>query len=243
MVEFFKKKNIVRILATDIDYIEQKILTPYKNARPQWFKDTPLIAPKNEITPGHEINYKTFKGCGGIYEYLDDTFLLKWWADININYDDNMYDYHCSLGGKGFTDEKAGSHFESYKYYDHVPTKAFDKIVTKTSVKLQVPYFIETNVDNRMMLLNPFYEYNRDWEVVPGMYNAKLVPQLNVMIEPYSKEIKLDRGTGAMQLFFPDADDVIIEMATPKEIDNFNSAMNRILKYRTNRYRRVQKNG
>tara|TARA_R100000773_G_C4213686_1_gene112693 strand:- start:387 stop:1112 length:726 start_codon:yes stop_codon:yes gene_type:complete len=238
----FKKKNIVYIFADEQFLLDHKVVEPYKNCRPSWFKDIPLHAPKNEITPGHEINYKTFKGCGGIYEFLDDTFLLKWWADININYDINKYDYDVSISTHGAVDTNAGSHFESYKYYDYVPSKALEKIVTLTAVKLKAPFFISSDVSNRMMLLNPFYEYQRAYEVVPGMYDCKYVPQLNVMIEPYERNLKLLNGDGAMQLFFPDADDVKIEVASQKQKDEYNQKMTKLLSYKKNRYIRVQKN-
>jgi hypothetical protein len=69
----------------------------------------------------------------------------------------------------------------------------------------------------RVLITDPFYNYNPQYRIVPGVVDPYLVNDVNIIMEPLQKKIDIKRGDPALVMFSLDGLDIKTRVATIKD--------------------------
>jgi hypothetical protein len=162
---FFKNK--IEIFSNDIpiNLIKNYILTYPKNL-PVYFKNIPKPCPFGEI--------RNIKSCSGFINYYRRSIVFNSPCDILIKIDKENKKIICRFGEGFLNNDKRLTIHSDNQFLDYLPNKKYFKII-----KLIFGIHIKTNIP--LIVNNPWYSMN-DFDIVPGILNAKDPLELNVFI-------------------------------------------------------------
>ena len=208
---FKQKKNDIDIVFNNkVQLTDNEVLT---QAAPEWFKHMP-----HNSQPGINqrfLNGKTAKTCPGVWDYFNNTYMLRWWTDISITVDGPNIEINPEEGEHTFVKVNG---FSPDKYGDYVPDMKH-----KTLLKFHAPFAMVSKQHSRLLCEDSYYAYNKDYRVVPGIVDPYYSNQVIVMLELYNDNIQITKGDPAM-LFVPlDNQKINNRLVTTDDLQHINN--------------------
>jgi hypothetical protein len=181
----FKKKNekpIVSFVTTnaglsDIDEVRPK---PTSSFIPQWWKDIDLPEP---------FTYETnVKNCPSFPDYFSQGYIMPMWSDTIINFDHKLeqWDARTGVSGQSFLWEHHGHH----QFLEHMDASIHGSSV-KYVLKPVCPWQIITPPGYSILQLPVFYNFNKDWTVLPGIIHTDIFHEINQQFLFHSEKEKI----------------------------------------------------
>lgn len=182
------KKNIDFISMVDgLETLEDCKPRPAKNYIPNWFKNIP-----NNI-PG------TVKTCPSFPDYFSLGYVLPMWMDsvLNYNKETNVWNSLSSPKMPGWEIH------QNHQLIDHV-TPYFNGSKSDFVFKAVCPWRIITPPGWSVLQLPIFYNFNKDWTILPGVIDTDIHHEINqqVLYHGNGEDIAINRGE-AFALYIP----------------------------------------
>ena len=166
-----------------LDSIEECRPKPAKHFIPQWFKDIPPSS--NELMP-------TVRNCPSFTDYFSMGYILPMWSDFKLNYQEETNNW--SWDGPT-TEFKMTSH-DNGQFIDYVqPT--FNGVEGQFVFKAVSPWRIITPKGWSVLQLPLFYNFNKEFSVLPGVIDTDIHTHINqqILYHGNGKTIDIKRGT------------------------------------------------
>jgi len=184
---FFKNKLEIWSNRIPIDFLKQFICI-YPNNLPDYFKNIPKTYP---FRVGRNFNIRT---CSGFINFFRRSVVLKSPFDISLEIIDNKI--YCEFGSGSYSNEN-NLQIHSQEQFLKWVNKDIYKIISKFIFGI----YIKSN--NPILVTNPWWAMN-DFEIIPGILNAKNPLELNLFL-PIKKDtfrITIKQGTPLCMLHF-----------------------------------------
>tara|TARA_R100000388_G_scaffold89413_1_gene70167 strand:+ start:666 stop:1370 length:705 start_codon:yes stop_codon:yes gene_type:complete len=205
---FPKQRNNLRLVTNNNFILEHYPIEKYIKHIPKWFKEIPIFQNESYFAP------KTAKACEGFTDYFSQSYLVRWNSDLIIDVIDRQkFEYYPDTVNENTYDYI--SWFSNEMYGDYAPAK--DKRTLDTIIKIETHWQFVADKDSRVLFLSPYFEYNDEVKVVQGIVNAKYFPRVNVLLELYTKQYKIERGAPACLLIPLDNQKIEVDMMNDKD--------------------------
>ena len=162
---FFKNKIEISSNDIPINLVKDYILTYPKNL-PIYFKNIPRSCPFG--------NMRNIKSCSGFINYYTRSIAFNSPCDISIKIDKDNSQFIARFGDGFLNNDKRLEVHNDNQFLKFLPNKKYFKII-----KLRFDIFIKTDIP--LIISNPWWSMN-DFDVVPGILNAKTPVELNVFL-------------------------------------------------------------
>jgi len=207
----FKRNKTVKLVSSNKFLVEEFPIEKYSKQPPEWFKD--IHVNLQEYTQDTEFK-STVKACAGIWDFLKNAYIIRWNFDLEIDvYKDETFNY-SKINNDML---KRVTWFNKELYSMHTPIA--DNKLTLNTIKLELDWAITSQQRGKVLFTEPFFDYNRDYRIIPGIVEPKFVNDVNVIIEPMKEVIKIKRGDPAIALIPLDNQKIITAVSTQKELD------------------------
>lgn len=204
-------KNIVKFVTDNKYLLEEYPLEKYSKNPPQWFKD--LHVNLHKYSNNTEFS-TTAKGCSGIWDFFKKAYILRYNFDLEITVNKNETFDYTKVNNDML---ERITWFSKELYSMHTPIG--DNYLTKNTIKLETNWKVTSKGKGSLLFTEPFFDYNRDYRIIPGIVQPKYVSAVNVIIEPLKEKIKIKRGEPALAIIPLDNQKVISSLATKKDIE------------------------
>jgi hypothetical protein len=182
-------------LVTDIkglNEVEEALPKPASHFVPNWWKKTPTVLAEPHIDSFTHGNVKT---CPSFPDYFSKGFIVPMWVDSILLFDtdkDGNDFWRWTTSNSSFTWE---THSKE-QYLNHSPHLYFGK-KAHFVFKTKFPWYVFTSPGYSLYQLPPFFHFNEDFSVVPGVRDTDVYHEMNIqiVIHSKSKEIFIPRGT------------------------------------------------
>lgn len=210
----YRHSSNLAVVSNNKYLIEEFPLEKYSKHIPDWYKNI-----KVDLS-NYDKNFKkgeqhTAKSCAGIWDYFKTGYILRFNFDLNIDIkDDHNFDYLPETNSQTFD----MSWFNPEMYGNHTPSKS----ASNTTIKLNTLYKIVSNKSTKVLITDPFYNYNMQYRIVPGIVDPYYVNDVNIIMEPLKKKIQIKRGDPALIMFSLDGLPINTRVASNKDNDIIN---------------------
>ena len=210
----YRHSSNLAVVSNNKYLIEEFPLEKYSKHIPDWYKNI-----KVDLS-NYDKNFKkgeqhTAKSCAGIWDYFKTGYILRFNFDLNIDIkDDHNFDYLPETNSQTFD----MSWFNPEMYGNHTPSKS----ASNTTIKLNTLYKIVSNKSTKVLITDPFYNYNMQYRIVPGIVDPYYVNDVNIIMEPLKKKIQIKRGDPALIMFSLDGLPINTRVASNKDNDRIN---------------------
>ena len=180
-----EEKPFIKFVCTipGFETIEEIQPKPAKKFLPDWWKDLPTF---------YENTY-TAKVCPSMGDYFSSGYVLPMWADASLicSKEDNSWRIQTS----GYPFKKPGIH-DGNQLINHTDV-SFGGKESDMIFKLHSPWQIITSPGYSVMQLPMFYNFNKDFTVLPGIIDTDIYHEINnqLLYHGNGKEILIKRGT------------------------------------------------
>ena len=162
---------------------------PAKNYIPEWWKNTPTLAPN--IERGGTEEEKTVKICPVVQDWFLQGYVIPMWCDLHVEIKENG-EFKISTSADRFN--KMSGFMSNSAYISWLPKQQKKDAVAV--LRIDCPWRMKTPVGYSSYQFPMWYHFNPDFEVPPGPvwsdeYNL-INPQ--IILKHYG-EIKIKRGT------------------------------------------------
>jgi hypothetical protein len=159
--------------------IEELKPKPAKTYIPQWFKDMPY-------TQG------SAKHCPALPEYFSQGYIIPMWTDLTLFFNSTSKEWSWKTASSVF---EVDYHSDS-NLIEHVDA-TFLGNPTEFVFKLLCPWNIITKKGYSVYQLPVFYEFNKDFSVLPGIIRTDIHPEINqqLLLHTADTEVTIKRGT------------------------------------------------
>lgn len=170
-----------------LDLLEDCLPKPAKNYIPDWFKNFPISENANA------------RNCPAFPDYFSLGYILPMWMDSMLHYDPNTDNWTAKSSGAMPTWKTHSND----QFLDHV-----DASVNGSKVdfvfKAHCPWRIITPPGWSVLQLPLFYNFDKDWSVLPGVIDTDIHHEINqqVVYTGNGKEVEIKRGE-AFVLYVP----------------------------------------
>ena len=162
-------KEIIFISKVDgLDTVQE--LLPYKSKlyKPSWYKKVPrLFEGQKTFMPGGPV-----KRCPSYKDWFGSGYIVPNWCEAMLQNDGINWEWNTSL--KDFQWEI----HDNKQYVDFLPKDAGVNAVYKAIC----PWKIVTPKGWSVMQLPLYYDYNNDWEVLPGIIHTDTHHEVNPQV-------------------------------------------------------------
>ena len=177
-------------MADGLESIEECIPKPAKNFIPQWFKDIPPRVPN------------TVKFCPSFTDYFSMGYVLPMWTDVRLSFNrvsEDQTEWSWNTPSQNFTVE---AHTDG-QFTDYVKP-SFLGIDGEIIFKANCPWRIITPKGWSVLQLPLFYNFNKEFSVLPGIIDTDIHHEINqqILYHGNKKEIEIKRGT-PLALYVP----------------------------------------
>lgn len=159
----FNKKPFIKFINITSDLDDCKPI-PSKKALPAWWRDIPLT----------HNGVPTIKNCPSFPDYFASGYIVPMWMDITATPQES----DSFLFSNRFAPFPAWDVHPKEQFVDHVPAYVGNRKVTHT-LKINCPWHVITSPGYSVMQIPLFYEFNRDWTVLPGIIDTDIHHQVN----------------------------------------------------------------
>ena len=227
----FNKKPFIKFINMSSDLDDCKPIDS-KKFIPSWWKNLPLT--HNGIP--------TIKNCPSFPDYFGSGYIVPMWLDVTATPQEN----DSFLFSKKFAPFPGWDVHPGEQFVEHVPAYVGDRKVTHT-LKINCPWHIITSPGYSVMQIPLFYEFNRNWTVLPGIIDTDTHHQINqqVMIHSNLEPIEFKKGQ-PLALYVPfkrQSYSLESRDATNSDIEYFEKKEEELQKFRKggNAYRKLQR--
>lgn len=174
----------------DIEWARPK---PAKSFIPPWFKSLPASVQ----TPNGVVN--TARHCPALPDYFSQGYIIPMWMDSELIYNTDSQTF--------FTNSSAGfpqwGFHPNPQFLDHVDTSSFG-IKTDFVFKANSPWMAITEPGWSVLQLPIFYNFNKNWTVLPGVIDTDIHHELNqqVLFHGNNERVTINAGE-AFALYIP----------------------------------------
>lgn len=204
-------KKIAKFVTNNKFLLEEYPIQKYSKNPPSWFKDVHVNLQEYTKETKHK---STVKACSGIWDFFKNVYILRWNFDLEIDINkDETFNY-----GEINNDMlKRVTWFQKELYSMHTPIA--DDHLTKNTIKLEMNWDVVSSQNGKLLFTEPFFDYNRDYRIIPGIVEPKYVPSVNVIIEPLKNKIIIKRGDPALAIIPLDNQKIISSLINKKDAD------------------------
>ena len=103
-------------------------------------------------------------------------------------------------------------------------TPIADDDLTKNTIKLETNWDVVSSQNGKLLFTEPFFDYNRDYRIIPGVIEPKYVHAVNVIIEPLKDKIIIKRGEPALAVIPLDNQKIVSSLINRKDNDMIEKA-------------------
>ena len=206
----FKNKIEIYSEKIPINFLKNFICKYPKNL-PVYFKNIPRVYP---FSISHNFNIRT---CSGFINFFKRSIVLKSPFDIVVEIKDD--EIFCNFGSGSYNTEnnlRVHSQDQFLKYVDKNKYRVITKFILGIFLKCKTP----------ILVTNPWWSMN-DFEIIPGILNAKTPIELNLFI-PFKKDqskIIIKQNTPLCMLHFESQKDIKLifkdEKINPRNYNGF----------------------
>jgi hypothetical protein len=176
-----------------LSQIDECVPKPMNKAIPHWWKDTEYN--NNHITTDMN-DFGNVKHCPSFSDYFSTGYYLPMWADSIISYNRKTEMWSWKTSDKSFV-------------WDYHPTKQFVDIAHPTVYAVEgyavfkavSPWSVFTPKGYSLLQFPLFYNFNKDFTVLPGVIatDARHTLNIQILIHSDKEEIFIERGTPLAQ--------------------------------------------
>jgi hypothetical protein len=172
--------------------LDDALPKPASKFIPDWWRSTPAL-PTQAFVDGTVVG--NVKICPSFPDYFSKGFIIPMWTDsiLFVDTDEEGRDIWRWRTSSGLFSWQ--SH-DKYQYLQDVPHTYFGK-ESYFVFKTRVPWFVFTPEGYSLYQLPPFFHFNEDFSVIPGVRDTDIYHEMNVQLVIHSKkkEIFIPRGT------------------------------------------------
>jgi hypothetical protein len=170
-----------------LESLEDCIPKPAKHYIPEWFKNFPISENAN------------IRNCPSFPDYFSLGYIVPMWMDSVLYYDSNTDNW---LTKSPSIMPRWEAHTNN-QFLDHVDAYANGSNVNFV-FKAVCPWMIITPPGWSVLQLPIFYNFNKDWSVLPGVIDTDIHHEINqqVLYTGNAKEVEIKRGE-AFVLYVP----------------------------------------
>ena len=205
-----KKKKIVKLISNNKFLVDEFPVEKYSKNPPKWFKDIHV-----NLSEYADINdwQTTAKGCAGIWDFLKSAYIIRWNFDLKFNiHETETYEYYPR---KNKNMVKDITFFSPPMYSIHTPVA--DNKLTLNTIKIDLNWFITSQTKGKVLMTDPFFNYNKEYKIISGVVEPKYSNGVNVIIEPSSPVINIKRGDPALAVIPLDGQKLVTEYGNSKD--------------------------
>lgn len=174
-----------------LNEIEEALPKPASKFIPDWWKTTPAFPTQAFIEGRIAGNVKV---CPSFPDYFSKGFIVPMWTDsiLQVDTDEEGKDiWRWRTSSNLFS----WQNHEKYQYLEDVPHTYFGK-ESYFVFKTRVPWFVFTPSGYSLYQLPPFFHFNEDFSVIPGVRDTDIYHEMNIQLVIHSKkkEIFIPRG-------------------------------------------------
>lgn len=206
----YKNKKIVKLISNNKFLVDEFTVTKYSKNPPKWFKDIHVNLSKYD---NNNTFKTTAKSCPGIWDFFKTAYIIRWNFDLKLNINnDGTYNYYPNKNNNMVKDI---TFFAPSMYSMHTPIA--ENELTINTIKIDLNWFITSQTKGKVLITDPFFNYNKDFRIIPGVVEPKYSNGVNVIIEPSSPIINIKRGDPALAIIPLDNQKIITEYGQPKD--------------------------
>lgn len=196
---FGKVLNKVKKIEFFTEYPELLEYQPRSATRfiPDWFKS---MAASHDVQPNQRFPFgidkklalsninATVKRCPGILSYLSEGYIIPLWSDYVVqSRGEQLFAFGSNAAGQ------IGMHSKDM-HFDKMPRpEGFHK----DALKFVNPWKVITPPGWSILLCEPFYHFNDNYQILPGVIDSDSYHHIhvNTLFKASGKDVKLNMGT------------------------------------------------
>jgi hypothetical protein len=144
---------------------------PLSKVLPDWWSKFN----SKELGPGASI-----KDCPSFAHMFSSAYVVPMWVDVAINVNENK-EVSVDVADKAFT----WKHHFNYQFLDQAPQNIKDNV--SIILKPDCPWHVKTPKGYSLYQTGSFYHFNENFDIMPGIINTDLHPEINQQLLISSK--------------------------------------------------------
>ena len=186
-MEIFKKQKIVKLITNNKFLLDEYPVQKYSKEIPLWFKD--IHVNLHKYTQNTKFKH-TVKACSGIWDFFKNVYIIRWNFDLEIDvFKDETFSYSPDLNNNML---RKITWFNKELYAQHTPISK-SKLSLNT-IKLELNWYITSLQKGKVLFMEPFFDYQRDYRIIPGIVEPKYVNDVNDVrnYQKYSRQSRTE---------------------------------------------------
>ena len=174
---------------------------------PQWFKGVKTTT--DDLSPA------TIRTCPGFIDYFKQGYVVSLWCDLRVNIQNKggKLSYDLNTTEPRYTFSVHGHQ----QFLQHVPEHVSKK--TKLILKLDSPWKIVTPKGYSVLQLPMYYNYNENFEVLPGVIHTDVYHTINQQMCIFREgEFIIKKGTPLATYIPYKREELTLEMTNDEKI-------------------------
>lgn len=178
---------------TIIDGVERFApVQPAKNFIPKWFKQCPSKFTDDIAVKG------TVKSCPAMHDWFNLGFVIPMWCDSILSCNRHEveaqggspddWEWNWKVSGSAYTWAVHGNQ----QFLDYAPS--WVNQTTSHMFKAECPWRCKTPKGYSLIQFPMFWEFNRDWTVIPGIIDTDIHHELNQQVMIHKEQVTIKRG-------------------------------------------------
>jgi hypothetical protein len=185
------KNNNIKIVSTfpGLESIEECKPRPAKSFIPSWWKSLPV--------PEKFDNFPNIRMCPSFPDYFSQGFIIPMWSDSLLHYQSETDELFWKTG---LNNDLGWSMHPKKQLLDHmVPEPLGSECVA--IIKAQCPWRVITPKGYSVLQLPVFFDFNKDFSIVPGIIDTDVHHEVNpqIMLHTKDKDVFIERGSAFVQ--------------------------------------------
>jgi hypothetical protein len=166
---------------------------PAKHYAPSWFKSMPA-----SVIANNETVY-TIKNCPALPDYFSQGYVMPMWMDSELSYNKENHEFSAK-SSPSF--DKWAFHGDA-QFLDHVDASNLG-FKSEFIFKASCPWNAITEPGWSVLQLPIFYNFNKNWTILPGVIDTDICHELNQQVLFYGNKEKVVIEAGeAFVLYVP----------------------------------------
>jgi hypothetical protein len=182
--------NIIKFVTSvhGLDQINECIPKPAKAYIPEWFKSIPAQIPG------------TVKQCPSFPDYFSMGYVVPMWMDTILKYDSINSEWKVDQAAENLPRWSAHGNNQFLDFVD----PSFNGLPSQFVFKTACPWFIITPPGWSVLQLPLFYNFNKDYSVLPGIIDTDIHHEINqqVLYHGNGEDVMIKRGD-PLALYIP----------------------------------------
>ena len=141
---------------------------------PDWFKTLRRFT---------NFDNPTVKNCPSFVDFHRQGYVMKMWCDSILTLD----------GWETSSDQYRWSYHDSGQFIEHLPKHK--QLEYKKVYKTVCPWYVKTPKNISMIQMPMFYDYNPEFEVLPGIVDTDFHHELNQQVVIKKDKVLIKKGT------------------------------------------------